>query len=56
MIAKDESRLLVNVADLRQFDDEFCQKALDAPARHLPCFDKAFKKQLGAYSACCCAR
>ena len=34
-MSKDGSRLLVDIGDLRQFDDQFAQQVLDRPAEML---------------------
>jgi hypothetical protein len=41
-MSKDDTRLLVDIADLRAFDEDLCNKVLNEPASYLPSFDSAF--------------
>lgn len=41
MMSRGDSRLLVDVGDLRAYDSKLCGQVLNSPAEYLPAFDKA---------------
>ena len=41
-MSKDDTRLLIDIADLRAFNEDLCDKVLNEPANYLPSFDSAF--------------
>eukprot|EP00960_Hanusia_phi_P012703 371536-Hanusia_phi.AAC.1 len=50
MIAKEESRVLIDIADLRESDAKLCQEIMSRPADYLPAFDSALERTVGNIS------